>query len=42
MNSTDVFNQLKSMTPTGKIRQEQVDILYEILGKGVTIDQVLT
>ena len=42
MNSTDVFNQLKSMTPAGKIRQEQVDTLYEILGKGVTIEKVLT
>ena len=41
MNSTDIFNQLKSMSPNGKIRQEQVDVLYEILNKGVEIELVM-
>lgn len=38
--STDIFNQLKQMSKNGKIKQDQVDVLYEILNDGTDIDQI--
>lgn len=38
--STDIFNQLKEMSKNGKINQDQVNVLYEILNDGIDINQI--
>ena len=40
--STDIFNFMKAESKKCKINQDQVNMLYEILNKGVTLDQVAT
>lgn len=40
MKSTDIFNYLRSVSKNGKILQSQVDMLYKLIEKGVTVDQI--
>lgn len=40
MNSTDIFNYLKSISKNGKITQDQFNVLYEITNSGVSVDQL--
>lgn len=40
MNSNDIFNHLRSLSPNGKILQTQVDQLYKLVEKGITILEI--